>query len=75
MLEYTLLHFQISTKKDKIMHSELNFRPVQIITGHLIYNSPYKYWLDENNPNEGKDDLKSGWNLDNHKDRPLARTW
>ena len=30
------------------MHSELDFRPVQIITGHVIYNSPYKYWPDEN---------------------------
>ena len=25
------------------MHSELDFRPVQIIKGHVIYNSPYKY--------------------------------
>ena len=23
------------------MHSELNFRPVQILTGHVIHNSPY----------------------------------
>ena len=30
------------------MHAELDFRPVQIITGHVIYNSPYKYWPDEN---------------------------
>ena len=33
-----------------ILHSELDFRPVQIITGHVIYNSPYKYWPDENGP-------------------------
>ena len=32
------------------MHSELDFRPVQIITGHVIYNRPYKYWPDENDP-------------------------
>ena len=32
------------------MHSELDFRSVQIITGHVIYNSPYKYWPDENDP-------------------------
>ena len=37
-----------STKKDKIMHSELDFRPASIITGHLIYNTPYKYIPDEN---------------------------
>ena len=30
------------------MHSELDFRPVQIIAGHVIYNSPYKYWPNEN---------------------------
>ena len=36
------------------MHSELDFRPVQIITGHAIYNSPYKYWPAEN----GLNDLK-----------------
>ena len=30
------------------MHSELDFRPVQIITDPVIYNSPYKYWPDEN---------------------------
>ena len=30
------------------MHSELDFRPVQIITGPVIYTSPYKYWPDEN---------------------------
>ena len=30
------------------MHSELDFRPVQIITGHVTYNSPYEYWPDEN---------------------------
>ena len=30
------------------MHSELDFRPDQIITGHVIYNSTYKYWPDEN---------------------------
>ena len=47
MLEYTLLPFQDSTRKDIIMHSELDFRPVQIIIGHVIYNSPYKYWPDE----------------------------
>ena len=46
MLEYTLLRFQdmiLSTSKDKILHSELDFMPVQIITGHVIYNSPYDY--------------------------------
>ena len=51
MLEYTLLAFQDmikSTRKDKIVHSELDFRPVQIITGHVIYNNPYQYWPDEN---------------------------
>ena len=32
------------------MHSELDFRPIQIITGLLIYNSPNKYWPDENVP-------------------------
>ena len=37
-----------STRKDKIKHSEVDFRPVRIITGHAIYNSPYKYWPDEN---------------------------
>ena len=45
MLEYTLLAFQNmiqSTRKDKIMHSLLDFRPVQIITYHVIYYSPYK---------------------------------
>ena len=26
------------------MHKYLDFRPVQIVTGHVIYNSPYKYW-------------------------------
>ena len=30
------------------MHSEIDFRPVQIKIGHVIYNSPYKYWPDEN---------------------------
>ena len=30
------------------MHLELDFRPVQIISGHVIYNSPYKYWPDKN---------------------------
>ena len=30
------------------MHLELESRPVQIIKGHVIYNSPYKYWPDEN---------------------------
>ena len=32
------------------MHSELDFRPVQLITSHVIYKSPYKYWPDENGP-------------------------
>ena len=32
------------------MHSELDFRSVQIITGHVIYNNPYKYWPVENDP-------------------------
>ena len=32
------------------MHSGLDFRPVQIITGHVVYNSPYKYWVSENGP-------------------------
>ena len=48
MVEYTLLAFQNMircTRKDKIMHSKLDFRPVQIITDHVIYNSPYKYVL------------------------------
>ena len=35
-------------KRQKIMHSKLNFRPVQIITDHVIYNSPYKYGPAEN---------------------------
>ena len=30
------------------MHSELDFRPVQVISSHVIYNSPYKYWPYEN---------------------------
>ena len=30
------------------MHSKLDFRPVQIITDHVIYNSPYKYGPAEN---------------------------
>ena len=30
-----------------MIQSELDFRPVQIITGHVIYNSLYKYWPDE----------------------------
>ena len=45
LILYTLLAFQdmiLGTRKDKIMHSLLDFRPVQIITGHvIIYNSPY----------------------------------
>ena len=51
MVEYTLLAFQNMircTRKDKIMHSKLDFRPVQIITDHVIYNSPYKYGPAEN---------------------------
>ena len=31
-----------------MFHSELDFRPVQIITGDVIYKSLYKYWLGEN---------------------------
>ena len=30
------------------MHSLLDSRPVQIITGHVTYNSTYKYWPAEN---------------------------
>ena len=30
------------------MHSKIDFRPVQNITGHMTYNSPYKYWVAEN---------------------------
>ena len=30
------------------MYSKLDLMPVQIITVHVIYNSPYKYWPDEN---------------------------
>ena len=59
-MEYTLLAFQDmikSTRKDKIVHSELDFRPVRIITDHMIYNSPYKYWPAERGPN----DLKRHW--------------
>ena len=52
MLEYNLLLFSGSDLKHKkrqiMMHSELDVRPVQIITGHVIYNSPYKYWLADN---------------------------
>ena len=35
-----------------MMYLKLEFRPVQIITGHVIYNSPYKYWPDENDPKQ-----------------------
>ena len=35
-------------KKRQILHSELDFRPVQIITGHVIYKTPNKYWPDKN---------------------------
>ena len=34
------------------MHSELDFRPFQIIKGHVVYNSPYKYRPDEKDPNQ-----------------------
>ena len=29
------------------MHQYLHFRPVQIITGHVIYNSQYKICIDQ----------------------------
>ena len=55
MLEYkyssTFSEYDLKHKKDKILHSELDFRPVQILTGHVIYNSPYKYWPNENGQN------------------------
>ena len=63
MLEHTL-EYLFRIWKDEIMHSELDFRPVQIITGH---NSHYEYWPNESN-------LKSEWNIDNYIDRPFART-
>ena len=32
------------------MHLKLDFRPVKIITDHVIFNSPYKYWPAERGP-------------------------
>ena len=62
MVEYTLLAFQNMircTRKDKIMHSKLDFRPVQIITDHVIYNSPYKYGPAENGQKDNTRQLKT----------------
>ena len=39
----SLSEYYLKHKKRQLMHSLLDFRPVKIITGHVIYNSPYKY--------------------------------
>ena len=53
------------------MHSQLDFRPVQIITDHVIYNSPYKYWPAENGQGQrfvGCDFEKPWWIGDGYCD-------
>ena len=50
MIEYSLPGFQemtLSIRKSKIMHLELEFWSVQIITGHVFYNSRYNILTDE----------------------------
>ena len=37
----------LGAKKAKIMHLQLEFWSVQIITGHVIYNSQYDILTDE----------------------------
>ena len=44
MLEYTLFFSGYDLKHKKRLNVPLDFMPVQIITGHVIYNSHYKYW-------------------------------